>query len=186
MYDVGDIKAFQQTGWALCVRVCVCVTPVMKTEHNTKNSVLVLYSTHQCPVDIIEHTCKIITVHKSNVGACHERKRLPKKTVYLQSNVRGSGTKAHSGSVLAKRPQIWNQMSRYFSGLMSKQWTERRKVKSFAESTQKYSTRGDCSKQMTVSKYNHPVWFMASGKCSTTRGYRTDVCMINDTLYCLM
>lgn len=38
-------------------------------------------------------------------------KKLPKKTVYLQANVRGSGNKAHSGPVLTERPQILNQMS---------------------------------------------------------------------------
>lgn len=64
------IKAFQQTGWA------ASVTPVMQTEHNTKiQGTGAVQNIHQYSVDIIESTCKIITAYKSNVGACHERKR---------------------------------------------------------------------------------------------------------------
>lgn len=101
----------------VCVRVClfVCVRdPSNENSITQKYSVLVLCSTHRYTVDIIERTYKIITAYKNNTGACHERKKLPKKTVYVQANVRASGTKAHSGSVLAKRPQILSQMSRDF------------------------------------------------------------------------
>lgn len=95
-----DIKAFQQTGWA----VCVCETPVMKTEHNTKiQGTGAVQNIRQSGVDITERAGKIITAYKSNVGACHESKRLPKRAVYSQANVRDSGTKAHSGSVLVKK-----------------------------------------------------------------------------------
>lgn len=76
----------------------------MKTEHNTKiQGTGAVQNIRQYGVDIIERTCKIITAYKSNVGASHERKRLPTRTVYLQANVRGSGTKQHSGSVLVKK-----------------------------------------------------------------------------------
>lgn len=82
----------------------MCVTPVMKTEHNTKiQGTGAVQNIHQYSVDITECTCKIITAYKSNVGACHERKRLPKRTVYLQANVRSTGTKAHSGSFLMNK-----------------------------------------------------------------------------------
>lgn len=76
----------------------------MKSEHNTKiQGTGAVQNIRQSGVNIIERTRKIITAYKSNVGACHESKRLPKRAVYLLANVRDSGTKAHCGSALMKK-----------------------------------------------------------------------------------
>lgn len=64
----------------VCVYVCVCVCvrdPCNENNITLKYSVLVLYSTHQYTVAIIERTYKIITAYKNNMGACHERKKAP-------------------------------------------------------------------------------------------------------------
>lgn len=87
----------------MCVFESMFVTPVMQTEHNTKiQGTGAVQNIRKYSVDIIEHTCK----------NCHERKWLPKRTVYLQANVRVSGTKAPSGSVLVKKMPIseWNDV----------------------------------------------------------------------------